>query len=796
MQKLPPTGRTRALLPGISKLWAQLRSGEIEAWPSADRSLFISVVVFLLYLYAAGLVTYLTTYSHLPPYFDPAGVVLLRNAAYGTLAIWFLIGLASLIGHRRLSNSAWFVHLPIQCYALSSSFFSYLLGPLTTPFFPFAFLGGVLVSVPLFGRVPSFWGAGSMAFLVVGASFAVQYDLIPYAPLIRGYPMEGGTLSTTWLVGLGSFELIALVLAGMLAVLLFEQQSERSRRLLRSNEELLEAHGALERITGELQLARDQLESRVDQRTRALASSNRKLTHEVERADRAAGDLQTLSAAMEEAIEGIARVGGDGRLLTVNAAFAAMHGAPPDHMVGTLADDWVLSDDRGRLETASLRIRAGEKVELEVVGRAREGKRFNQHLVFVGDESDGVFTHYRFARDVTSQRELTERVTQASKMDAMGRLVGGIAHEFNNLLTAIISSSEELKDQLEAGTKSEELDVSLDWITTSARSAADLTGGLLAFAHSQPAVPSAFDLGLSIMGIIQMLERTLGSVISLESEVPEGPLPVCVDQARFESSLMNLAINARDSMPEGGSLRFSARVLQLEGRDSRFAAFEMATGRFVEVEVSDTGSGISAEVLPKIFDHFFSTKEVGQGTGLGLSLVYNFVRESGGAIEVRSQPGAGTAVSIFLPLSDEVEEDLLPETSKSANFGTETILIAEDEPIVANLLTRILSSRGYRVIGCADGREAVESFRKHRDEVDLLLVDLRMPVLSGVEVFEQVRELAPATPVILMSGNAVGPEVEGLRTRGLRGVISKPYRRSELLEEIRRVLDETALLRH
>ena len=285
-------------------------------------------------------------------------------------------------------------------------------------------------------------------------------------------------------------------------------------------------------------------------------------------------------------------------------------------------------------------------------------------------------------------------------------------------------------------------------------------------------------------------------MISLESEVPEGPLPVCVDQARFESSLMNLAINARDSMPEGGSLRFSARVLQLEGRDSRFAAFEMATGRFVEVEVSDTGSGISAEVLPKIFDHFFSTKEVGQGTGLGLSLVYNFVRESGGAIEVRSQPGAGTAVSIFLPLSDEVEEDLLPETSKSANFGTETILIAEDEPIVANLLTRILSSRGYRVIGCADGREAVESFRKHRDEVDLLLVDLRMPVLSGVEVFEQVRELAPATPVILMSGNAVGPEVEGLRTRGLRGVISKPYRRSELLEEIRRVLDETALLRH
>ena len=796
MNRLFPEGERSVRFPRISNLWGQLRSGEIAERPSADRSLFISVVVFLLYLHAAGLVTYLATQGDLPPYFDPAGVALLQQVSYVTVSLWALLALASLIGHRRFSDSVFFVHLPVQCYAFNSAFFAYLLSPLTTPFFPFAFLGGMLVAVPLFGRVATFWGAGTMASLVIGASIAEQWGLIPYAPLLRDYPMEGGTLSTIWLVGLGSFKLIALGLAGMLAVLLFDQQRLRARRLLRTNEELREAHGELERLAGELRLNQDQLESRVRQRTRALSSANRDLTNEAERADRVARELQALSAAMEQAIEGIARVGPGGCFETVNSAFAAMHGTSVDLMVGTLANDWVDQEDLAQVRAATRRILDGEKGELEVRGRTRAGDAFDERLVLVGEEEGGQLAHYRFARDVTRQRELTEQLTRASKMDAIGRLTGGIAHEFNNLLTAIISSGEQLKDRADGGGKDEETDLLLDWVTVSARRAADLTGRLLAFSYEQPMTPSSVDLGQSIRGTIQMLEHIFEAGISIECELPEDPPGLWVDVGRFESSLMNLAINARDSMLEGGCLRFSVREFHHDLGDSRFAAFQMAAGRFIQIDVSDTGSGIRPDVLPKIFDPFFTTKDVGQGTGLGLSLVYNFARESGGAVEVGSQVGVGTTVSMFLPLGDAVGMGRRTDASEAGRLGTETILVAEDEPIVAGLLTRMLVGQGYRVIGCVDGREAVESFRKHRDEVDLVLADLRMPRLSGIEVFDEVQRMEPGTPVILMSGNTSGPEVEGLRAKGLRDVVVKPYRRDELLGAVRSVLDEQALFRH
>ena len=796
MNKLSPEREIAVRFPRISRLWGQLRSGEIAEWPSADRSLFISVVVLLLYLYPAGLATYLTTSGDLPRYFDPAGVTLLQQASYLTVALWALLALASLLGRRRLSNSAWFVHLPIQYFAFNSAFFSYLLGPLTTPFFGLTLIGGMLVSYPLFGRAATFWGAGSMVFLVVGASFAEQSGLIPYGPLLRDYPVDGGTLSTTWLIGLGSFELIALGLALLLAVLLFDQERARADRLLRINEDLLEAHGEQERLARELRLARAKLESRVRERTRALSSANRDLAHEAERADRVARELQALSAAMEQAIEGIAHVGPDGRFKTVNSAFAAMHAAPVELLVGTLADDWVDPGDLAQVRAATRRILDGEKGELEVRGRTSAGDAFNERLVLVGEEAGGELTHYRFARDVTRQRDMTEQLTRASKMDAIGRLTGGIAHEFNNLLTAIISSGEQLRDRLEGSGNDEEIDRLLDWVTVSARRAADLTGRLLAFSHEQPMTPSVVDLELSIRGIIQMLERIFDTGISIECELPEDPPQLWLDVGRFESSLMNLAINARDSMRNGGCLRFSVREFHHDPGDSGFAAFQMAEGRFIQIDVSDTGAGIPTEILPKIWDPFFTTKDVGQGTGLGLSLVYNFVRESGGAVEVESQVGMGTTVSMFLPVGDAVDKGRRMHNSEATRIGTETILIAEDEPIVAGLLTRILSGHGYRVIGCVDGHEAVESFRKHRDEVALVLVDLRMPRLDGVEVFDEVQKIAPGAPVILMSGNTAGPEVEELKAKGLRRVIGKPYRQSEMLDVIRSVLDEQALFRH
>lgn len=241
------------------EFWKQLRTGEIARWPNADRCLFICVIVFVLYLYAAGLISYLEAHVDQSVFIDRAGLVLLQRVSYGTVAAWALLGLVALVGRRRASDSAWFVHAPIQLYALNSGFFSYMMGPVTTPFFPFAFLGGMLVSIPLFGYAATCWGAGTMLALVVGASVAEQWGVIPYAPLLRDWPMEEGKLSTAWLLGLGSFELVALALSLVLAMLLIDQLRQREQALLERGENLREAADELKVLGSTLTARNEQL---------------------------------------------------------------------------------------------------------------------------------------------------------------------------------------------------------------------------------------------------------------------------------------------------------------------------------------------------------------------------------------------------------------------------------------------------------------------------------------------------------------------------------------------------------
>ena len=251
----------------VLKLWDQFRSGAIAHWPSSDRCLFISVIVLALYLYAAGLMTYLVATLDRSPFFDPAGVAVLQQACYLAVAGWALLALIALIARRRPSNSAWFIHTPIQLYALSSAFVSYMLGPVTTPFFAFAFLGGMLVSLPLFGRRPTFWGAVSMAGLIGGATVAELLGVIPYAPVLRGYPMdlEAGTLSPVWLVGLGSFEVVALGLAFVLATLLIDQLRQRERALVERGKHLREVTKELELLGSTLTGRNEQLEGQAEE---------------------------------------------------------------------------------------------------------------------------------------------------------------------------------------------------------------------------------------------------------------------------------------------------------------------------------------------------------------------------------------------------------------------------------------------------------------------------------------------------------------------------------------------------
>ncbi|MCH2172995.1 response regulator [Myxococcota bacterium] len=492
--------------------------------------------------------------------------------------------------------------------------------------------------------------------------------------------------------------------------------------------------------------------------------------------------------ALEEAIEGIARVGQDGRLQTVNPAFAAMHESTVEDLIGTAANDWILEEDRKEIATCVLALAEHGRQEVTVRGKRSDGASFFENMFLIAVPNQETGDHYRFARDVTRQRELTEQLSQSVKMDAIGRLAGGIAHDFNNLLMTILTASDRLKTPIHQLPEPNSGREFLSWIDSAAQRGAALTRQLLDFSHVKTSDSGPIDVHQSLHRLIGMLDSVFGASIRVESDLCETQLICFGDLARFESGLMNLAVNARDAMPNGGSLRFRTSECNLDPKSPRFAAFRLETERFARIDVIDDGAGIDSSILDDIFDPFFTTKPVGKGTGLGLSLFYTYTRELGGALEIESAPDQGTMASIYLPLSDTPPPPK-SETVETRLGGDETILLAEDEPIVAALLAVVLSDAGFRVITSGDGREALENFQKHRDGVDLVLLDYRMPFLNGIEVFDAIHEVDPDLPVVLMSGNIASSQVQELEERGLKAILGKPCSGGELLKSVRKAID-------
>ena len=495
-------------------------------------------------------------------------------------------------------------------------------------------------------------------------------------------------------------------------------------------------------------------------------------------------------AAKARALEGVARVGSDGRFQTVNLAFAAMHGRDAEDLVGSAADDWIVEEDREQVVGAVADLAQRGRQDVTVRGQKADGSSFFANLFLVAIPNEEPGEHYRFARDVTRQRALTAQLTQSMKMDAIGRLAGGIAHDFNNLLMTILAASDRLKVPVAGLPDPNPGPEYLGWINTAAQRGASLTRQLLDFSHMQSSDPGLLDVNQILRRLIRMLDSVLGTSIRVESELHSEPLVTVGDLGRFESGLMNLAVNARDAMPDNGTLQFRTSECHLDPSDPRFAAFNLEGDRFVCVEVIDDGAGIASEILDDIFDPFFTTKPVGKGTGLGLSLFYTYTREVGGALEIESEPGVGTRVTIFLPYSDELPLAVEEPVAFQAT-GNETVLLAEDEAIVAELLGVLLMEAGFRVIPCADGREAIESFQKYREEIDVVLLDYRMPELNGIEVFSAIHRAAPNLPVILMSGNIAGAEIRELEARGICKVLRKPCSGSDVLHSVRSAVDDS-----
>lgn len=385
--------------------------------------------------------------------------------------------------------------------------------------------------------------------------------------------------------------------------------------------------------------------------------------------------------------------------------------------------------------------------------------------------------------DMTDRKRLEEQFRQAQKMEAVGRLAGGVAHDFNNLLTVIGGYTQML---LEATQPDHPLRPSLEEIDRASASAATLTQQLLAFSRRQIATPRVFDLNQLVAGLDKMLHRLIGEDIELVTLCPPQLPSVKVDAGQIEQVLMNLVINARDAMPRGGTITIETGVETFDERSPD----GIGPGRYVVLSVADTGRGMTEETKLHIFEPFFTTKGRGKGTGLGLSTVYGIVKQSGGEGTVASSPGEGSTFRIFLPAVDRaaaasVNGAPAPERKR----GTETVLLAEDEPALRNLIRGILEGRGYSVLLAADAREALEWCERHTGPIHLFLTDIVMPGMSGQDLAALVTRLRPRLKVLYMSGHTDHAILEhGVFDSGI-AFLRKPFTPEILLSKIREVLD-------
>jgi PAS domain S-box-containing protein len=395
-------------------------------------------------------------------------------------------------------------------------------------------------------------------------------------------------------------------------------------------------------------------------------------------------------------------------------------------------------------------------------------------------------------RDINERKQLEEerikieeQLRQAQKMEAVGQLAGGIAHDFNNILTAIIGFSTLMKMKL---ADDDPLHMEIDQILASSDRAANLTRSMLAFCRRQIMTPRPTDLNDIIREGNIFLQRVISEDVELRTALADAPLNIFADSAQIEQVLMNLATNARDAMPHGGTLVMETSSTMIDDHFISTNGYGK-NGMYAMITVADTGSGMDEETSRRIFEPFFTTKEVGKGTGLGLSVVYGIVKQHEGYIICDSEPGRGTTFRIYLPILDEEVEKSMTAPDVALPTGTETILLAEDDAQVRRPSKLFLEKFGYRVIEAANGEDAVTQFITHKDEISLALLDVIMPRLNGWEAYGHIRQMKPGIKVIFLSGyTAEIFRKEKIAGEGIN-ILLKPTLHKELLVSIRKLLD-------
>ena len=459
-----------------------------------------------------------------------------------------------------------------------------------------------------------------------------------------------------------------------------------------------------------------------------------------------------------------------------------------DELIGTKVPEIVEGTGHEELkQTAALSV-GGEFQIFESVHRRKDGTTFPVEIRLGPIEIDGQCMLLAQARDISERNLLLEQLNQAQKMEAVGRLAGGIAHDFNNILTAIIGHVDLLQVDLPADDPARE---SLGLINESSKKAARLTHQLLAFSRKQVMDMGSFDLPRNILAMSSMLQRMISENIDLEMELDRAAGHIFGDPGRVEQILMNLVINARDAMPDGGHLKVITQRIPVEdGFPDPIPEGPAATGQYVMVQVVDTGHGIPAEILNNIFDPFFTTKEVGKGTGLGLAMVYGLAKQHHALVRARSKVGVGSTFEVIFPEVEEMGSDSAEPQAKAIPRGKENVLLVEDDPGIGEVLSRMIGRLGYNLLFGNNGQEALQVVADFNGPLDLVLTDVIMPKMGGGELVRLLKYHYPDIKVIYMSGytdDTIGhEELAAPNTR----FVQKPVSFIQLAEELRLALDK------
>jgi hypothetical protein len=491
--------------------------------------------------------------------------------------------------------------------------------------------------------------------------------------------------------------------------------------------------------------------------------------------------LREMSRALSNAVEGISRLDEQGHYTFVNEAYADITGYTPEEMIGMGWQKVVHPEDLKLVLAAYQTMLNRGKVELEARGVRKDGSIFHKQLFMIAayNEQQHFIGHYCFTKDISEKKQLESQFYHAQRLESLGTLASGIAHDLNNTLTPILAIAQLLRlKQTNLDTQVQEM---LQVLEESAKRGASMVKQILTFARGGEGKRIPLQVASLLQNVVKVIQQTFPKSITICEAIPEQPLGfVSADPTYLHQVLMNLCVNARDAMPEGGVLTLSAQNYYVDELFAQ-ANLDAQVGNYVVITVTDTGIGIPPEVRERIFEPFFTTKELDRGTGLGLSTVLGIVKSYKGFLQLFSETGQGSQFKVYLPTTEELSSNIQQKENLLTGNG-ERVLIVDDDFAVRQTNQSLLESHHYTTLLASDGIEAIALYAKHQADIDVVLMDVMMPNMDGIATIRALRKMNPDVKIIAVSG--LPANQNSVLAAGATAFLAKPYTLEELLKQL------------